>query len=305
MNENRIELMGKLLPIGSLFIILCSSIKLVIYYQFFNISIVEYLGIQEYITSFIDDLLYYLMIFGSGVLLYIIKFEPESDKSKLELKELRKSIKTMLDEQITNLDNEIKDIEKKIRESNPDYLQGDLLKELEQAKQEKDSILEKDTHIKEIDRKPEGFLVLKKKKRRIIRILLGVSILLIGFSIFIPINNYYRFHSIQICIYGGLILLNTYSSISNFKYSFYSFVISAVFLYVIMSGITSAYKIKDNIDNEIYTIKYQDNLINTNDTLHFIGKSDNYLFLYDIKSKKSTILSTDGIKEINIKKIDK
>lgn len=73
LNIENIENLIKLLPLGSIFIFLCSSIRLVVYYKFFNISIVEYIGIQEFLTLFIDDLLFYLSIFGIGILLSLFE----------------------------------------------------------------------------------------------------------------------------------------------------------------------------------------------------------------------------------------
>ncbi len=63
----KIDSLIKVLPLGSLFIITCSSIKLVLYYDIFNISITDYIGIDEILVSFIDDILYYTMVFGIGV----------------------------------------------------------------------------------------------------------------------------------------------------------------------------------------------------------------------------------------------
>jgi hypothetical protein len=91
---NKIESLGKLLPIGTLFIILCGAIKLIVYYRVFNIAIADFLEIGEYATLFVDDLLYYLTIFGAGILIYFIsstinKTSPETQnqiypKSKKE-----------------------------------------------------------------------------------------------------------------------------------------------------------------------------------------------------------------------------
>lgn len=58
----------KLIPIGSVFIILCSSIKLIIYYSMFNVKIIEYLTIKEYASLFMEDIIFYLLIVGFGVL---------------------------------------------------------------------------------------------------------------------------------------------------------------------------------------------------------------------------------------------
>jgi len=75
----KLDSLIKILPLGSLFIITCSSIKLVLYYNIFNISITDYVGIDEILVSFIDDILYYAAIFGMGLTL---NFYLESKKSK-------------------------------------------------------------------------------------------------------------------------------------------------------------------------------------------------------------------------------
>ncbi|TYA69851.1 hypothetical protein [Seonamhaeicola marinus] len=62
------ENIAKLIPVGGIFIILCSSIKLIIYYSMFNIKIIEYLTIQEYASLFMEDIIFYLLIIGFGVL---------------------------------------------------------------------------------------------------------------------------------------------------------------------------------------------------------------------------------------------
>ncbi len=62
MFKNKIELLSKLVPLGGIFIILCSSFKLVVFYDQFNISIADYLTIGEYATLFIDDIIYYVQI---------------------------------------------------------------------------------------------------------------------------------------------------------------------------------------------------------------------------------------------------
>jgi hypothetical protein len=67
-----IDTLSKLLPIGAVFIILCSSIKLVVYYQIFSITIADYLEIGEYATLFVDDILKYLAIFGLGIAIHLI-----------------------------------------------------------------------------------------------------------------------------------------------------------------------------------------------------------------------------------------
>src|SRR5690606_24871493 len=64
----KIEKYAKLLPFATLFLIIASSIKLAIYYSVFNINIVDYLGVSEYIPLFIDDIHSLLYVFGTFLL---------------------------------------------------------------------------------------------------------------------------------------------------------------------------------------------------------------------------------------------
>lgn len=76
----------KYVPLGGIFLILLSSLKLVIFYKVFNISIVNYLHIQEYIPLFIDDILEYIFVFGI-VILFVMILNPKM----LEFKYLEKA----------------------------------------------------------------------------------------------------------------------------------------------------------------------------------------------------------------------
>lgn len=55
----------KLLPIATLILIVASSIKLAVYYSVFNINIVDYLVVSEYIPLFIDDLHSLMYVLGA------------------------------------------------------------------------------------------------------------------------------------------------------------------------------------------------------------------------------------------------
>jgi hypothetical protein len=69
MTKDIIDDLSKIIPVGSIFIILCSSIKLILFYKQFNISISDYLNLGEYATLFVDDIIYYLAIFSLGLIL--------------------------------------------------------------------------------------------------------------------------------------------------------------------------------------------------------------------------------------------
>lgn len=84
-----LDRIGKNLPIGTLLIVFLSSIKLVVYYKIFNISIVDFIGIQEIITSFIDDLLYYCIVFGITIFLNFTEFT-SNQESKIDFSVYKK-----------------------------------------------------------------------------------------------------------------------------------------------------------------------------------------------------------------------
>ena len=71
------EKISKWLPTLAIFLIIVSSIKLAIFYNVFNIKIVDYVGVTEYIPLFINDLHYLGLFLGpvilggiSGILYY-------------------------------------------------------------------------------------------------------------------------------------------------------------------------------------------------------------------------------------------
>lgn len=68
---DKVQQLIKLLPVGTLLIIVLSSIKQLTYYAIFGINISDYLQFQEYIVLFIDDLIIYSIMLGIGVYLYL------------------------------------------------------------------------------------------------------------------------------------------------------------------------------------------------------------------------------------------
>lgn len=64
MIKEKLENLGKLIPVGGLILILLSSVKLSLYYKQFNIDITKYLNISEYPTLFINDILVNSAIFA-------------------------------------------------------------------------------------------------------------------------------------------------------------------------------------------------------------------------------------------------
>lgn len=225
-----LENITKFLPLGSLFVILCSSVKLVIYYKIFNISIVEFLGIEEYITLFIDDLLYYVMIFGVGVLLYIFN---------------------------TDFSNNIITIRQDFSEF--------------------------------------------KTKRVVVQILMVAFVIIIPIYIYHLDKNSFKIQGIGLGIFIFFNLLHVYSSVSKIRFPYPVLIICSLFLYTIIGAFVDAQKIFDDENKIMYNIEINNLKIQTNDDLHYLGKSEKYIFFYSIKKSETKIFSFENLKMTLIK----
>jgi hypothetical protein len=228
----RIESLSKLLPIGGAFILLCSSIKLVVYYNAFNISITDFLSIGEYATLFIDDFLYYLAIFGLGIFLNLIS--PNSQK------------------------------EADTKTDNTDYSKY------------------------------------KKEKRWIL--ILALVILIPMIIVFFYINNSIesKLDTTKIGILVLMTFIFLYAMFTKIKFNYFYYIISVFLIYAIMDGFIDAQKIIDNNNKLDYNITFENEVIETNDDLHYLGKSEKYLFFNSLINKKSTVISIEKMTSITI-----
>lgn len=68
-----------------------------------------------------------------------------------------------------------------------------------------------------------------------------------------------------------------------------------------MYDTSDAYKILENKDKLNYTLVFKEKTYYTNKNLKYIGKTENYLFLYNLKSNRTTILKNDELIKISIK----
>lgn len=226
-----IDNLSKLLPIGAVFIILCSSIKLVIFYQIFNIAIADYLEIGEYATLFVDDILKYLAIFGLGIAIHVIdqntRKQPSSNSHDVP------------------------------------FLQG---------------------------------------KKKIIWFFSIMAIIVIATVVF---NSYtISFHEKLNTIKAGVIalisLIFIFALNTKYEFNYFYFIIFSLVVYTAMDGAIDGYKLLDNDDKLNYEITIEGGKIHTDDCLHYLGKSEKYIFLYDLDSEKSTIIPIEKVNEIKI-----
>jgi|AntRauMFilla1563_2_1112583.scaffolds.fasta_scaffold00368_3 hypothetical protein len=233
MNKERTEFLSKIIPVGGIFIILCSSIKLIIFYKHFSISITDYLSIGEYATLFIDDIIYYLIIFGGGIYL-----------------------------------NELSSYSKK-----------------------------------DSNHKSDNFDYHMYKNKRV-RIIIISSIVIIGIIILIfNIDSLYqKLEALKAGIYILLCLLYCYLSFekTSFNFSYRSLIVTGILLHTTMDGLVDAQKIIENNNKLNYKITFDNKIISTDNDLHYLGKSEKFIYLYNLKNKEAIILSNSKLDKIQI-----
>ncbi len=230
------EKIGKWLPTLAIFLIIVSSIKLAIFYNIFNIKIVYYVGVTEYIPLFIDDLHHLGLFLGPVILggvsgiLYYRKISKEGDGDTIENNvSLRRQIR---------------------------YIVVFIL----------------------IVSIPLVFTLLYCEtlfeKLVVIQYIAFVFWFL---PLILPTNKEKRWFYFGICLFGL-----TISSI-------------------VISAYKDAYKILDKKNDVEYKIILKDKTTLLKESVEYVGKSENYIFLYDLKNKVSIIRRFEEIEEIQIK----
>ncbi|MFK7900332.1 MAG: hypothetical protein AB8B61_06210 [Cyclobacteriaceae bacterium] len=225
-----IESIGKILPIGGTFILLCSSLKLVLFYKQFNIKIADYIELSEYITVFIDDLIYYCTIFGFGLIFtYILN-------------------------------------------------------------------LKKETSFTPEKHKKEGFFDYKT--------LIIVPIIILGLltSLFFIEKE---ISSKLIIVKMGTILI--YSAVhvivsnKKWEFSYNVIILVCIIIYSSFDGLIDSYKLMEKGNSESYKIILEKEEIKTNKNILYLGKTNKYIFTYNIELKESKIVLMKNLKSIKIK----
>ncbi len=220
----------KLIPLGSFIVILLSSLKLIIFYKVFNIDIVDYLNVQEYITLFIEDLFLLVIIFGLSILIKFSKFNLTIEKDKDE---------------------------------NDKSILGTKL---------------------------------------IIGVVLVTlfSLLILHYSYFDKASLPFSTTTFLIAsiVTNVIIIIIFIIYIKTVRYEL--FLGATIFLHIMFTSLGSAFTIIQNQDKLKYTIVLAEETIITNNNLHFLGTSNEYLFLYDIKLRSSIILKRKEIKRVTI-----
>ncbi len=224
----------KYISLGSFIMIFLSSLKLTLYYSFFDINIGEYIQLNEYIVQFIYDLYYYLFLIGLNA---IVIFYKEMDYKKVE--------------GIVDSKNDIR--------------------------------------LKEVNKTA---------------LFITFSVLLLGaaLSIFYPSLEFSKRFGLLFSIFI-LGLCSSYFLFSDTKYNIkFSYIITIVFFSLMMfTSITEPLQIKENKPKAEVNLSYNNGKeLMSNTNLKYIGKTEKYVFFYDLETLKTIIYSLEGVSKIEI-----
>lgn len=263
---------ANLIPFLGAYFIMYGSVDLITFYREFNISIIHFINFSEIIFYFIRDL-YIIIAHVILLLIGIVAFNYFKPKA------------------IGNLETQIpqwEESQKKVKEIldtfDEDNIKQEDKKRLEEAKNLTDSI-------------SEGVNEGRNRLKRVKNILLLGGLLIVGQLIWLT----YEFGWLSGLRFIIPVIISF--GIGYFIKDFRLFMV----VYGLVSLLTSAYfNAKSNADrvrngaNYGMNVDMDGRLIQSDSSNFVIGKTENYLFFYESKLKRTTVYPTDKMNYITI-----
>ncbi len=331
MGVTNLEKLIKLLPLGTLLLIIFSSVKLILYYWVFDVPIIDFVEVGELITSFIDDILYYLLIFGLNIPIYFI-LQKINQPDKLKLIQELKIIEKKGERNIQEISNKIQNVYIKLVEVHTTFeaikglsLEDTIIEKkinfenwLKDNEKDFNDYTKLDKIVKRLENEAniqekivsifENIPALASKKKRIKNtiILIIILILILTTVILIPLNFSSKFMSLSLVspILAGFVLNNIYFKTRDTFFT--TLLLSTMVLKIIFDTFQNAYELKENIDQKQCEIVLENTTrISTNKNILYLGKTKEYLFIYDKSEKASQIFKMSKIESIKIIKTKK
>lgn len=76
--------------------------------------------------------------------------------------------------------------------------------------------------------------------------------------------------------------------------------LSLIFVPLVLSGYSEAYTILENRTDKDYQLFFKRDTIKTSDEIHYLGKSQEYIFMYDSQKKEAIIKLNSSLQEMRI-----
>lgn len=288
------------LPIISVGLLILGTINILIYYSYFNIDILSYLDFTE-----ILQIQFKLFSISGAILIAFYMFfqsltfigEIGDSDSERESQKIKTNIKRL---------NNLKD-------------KNIILPETEQEVGYKKFIIKESNYYRrrrEAESKDsKGFLVKVKVSIIIILFAIPIGSVLLVLTKDIPQMSMLNVHILSIPLFAIFTLL---AYLGLRKEGIFFFLkedelqkrrdfYKICCLFILLAFTSGSYARISAIRLIIYSsdyemsFKHNDNNIVTNKNYRYIGKTKNYLFLYDINKKQSDVFKFDDIKNLSIK----
>ena len=241
----KLEQLIKYIPLGTIALTLISGIKLAIYYGQFNIQIFDFVELNEIITLFFDDIIYYLTISSMVLVIYLI-------------------LSTFTNFRISSKPNK----------DNFDY------------ESKGDNTLNKYMNF-------TGIMAI------VILIVLSTLVYLSTYSLYLKITliefNIFSFLTL------GLVVAAHKGWIKGIKSAFILYFGIITIGLLASEAFLESEEIKSNNTNQSFNIRTPEKVYN-NDKFSYIGKTNNYFFLYDKTKHTSLILPISKLELFNLKR---
>lgn len=237
-----LEILSRLVPLISLVVVFVASCKVILFYSIFNIPIVEYIGVTEYLPMVFVDLQGFIFQLFIGLFGFLVGVHFER-KSKAKPDGIESGVKKI----------------KRIRIFNIILL----------------SLLLIGFGVKIYANWPNLYEAFELSKKVHIFSLMLIVIIMATIKMINRLSMIVWF----ICLIGGMVTLDAYSD-----------------------AYSDAYLILENRNERSHELYLSEEKIETNQELKYIGRSNEYFFLYDLKSGKSIIRNNAEVKRTVISK---
>lgn len=269
-----IDKLTKIIPIGSVLLVVIGFLKLKIFYLLFNINISNFINISDVISSFIEDSIFivYTLIF---YFYYLIQNNENYDA---------------INEENIRSDERIKVYTKLLQDQK--NLKENFEKTLKNNKLQSDS--------EEIEATKLKTNYPFKKYFRIIFALI-ISFLFI-YCFFTPQTKYSTDFYIFVAVVFPSLFVKIFEKSVFDKYYYEAIILLSII--TIIGALTNKeyYNVKYNNKFSNYIIRMNNQIIKCDRINYYVGKTESYFFIYNSKLDESTAYKTDNIIYINLKK---
>lgn len=253
------------LPLFGAYFIFYGAINLITYYSQFNIPIIQYINISEIISYFVKDIILISILYIIVISAYFVYSYWDRKYSKKQNEKL--------DNYLRNIDKEIDDFQLPTKKE-----------ELEEQRSRAEKIKQSIVTAKEAS---DSFY-----SRQRLWLLIIAMIVIIAIGYFTYISGW---------LYGLQLILSCLvsASIASFTRNLKLLLVILALIIPLITAFFSALRSAQQVlqQNKGIVIEFTDKRYNSANNI-YLGKTEDYIFVYNEDSQSSTVLSVDKIESI-------